>query len=112
MKIVWNSEKIQSSLMEIQKNKWYHVIVTLSANQMKVFLNLKEETTTESSTNNSDYISSTDPFQLKIGQYPDINIDELQSFKNSLIDLDNLVIWNRQLTDDERKTIYFAEIGK
>lgn len=111
MQIIWNSEKRQSSLMKIQTNKWYHVIVTLSPNKMKVFLNLKEQTTTEPSNNNNNYISK-DSFQLKIGQYPDIKLDQLQSFKSSLMDLDNLVIWNRYLTDKERKTIHFAELGK
>ena len=109
MQIVWNSENIQSSVMEIQKKKWYHVIVALSANKMKVFLNLKEQTTTESS--NTNYISK-ESFQLKIGQYPDINLDQLKSFKNCVMDLDNLVIWNRYLSQQQRKTIHFAELGK
>ena len=96
--------------MEIQKNKWYHLIVTLSSNGLKIFLNLEQQPTTESF--NTNYMSTKESCELKIGQYPDINFDLLQSFKDSLINLDNLVIWNKALSEKERKTIYFAELGK
>lgn len=74
-----------------------------------MFLNLKEQVISESW--NANYVIK-DSCELKIGQYPDINFDSMQSFKDSTVNLDNIAVWDRALTEDEQNIIYFAELGK
>jgi len=105
---IFNSREIETSSTRIQTGKWYHVITTLSLDGMTV--KLDGEIQLVKTTANTEY-KAHDSVKIKIGQYPNM-LNSLKAFKKSKMNLDNIVMWDRVLSEEESKDIYLLGFGK
>ena len=103
-----NSGETKISSVNIQAGKWYHVITTFNHDEMTMMLDGEIQSVKKSA--NTDY-KTYNSVKIKIGQYPNL-LSPLKAFKNSKINLDNIVIWDRMLSEEEREKIYLLGFGK
>ncbi|XP_066935383.1 uncharacterized protein [Clytia hemisphaerica] len=105
----WYSKDIHSSSAVIKPNTWYNVMVTLTQNQMQMYVD--GQTKQKEKSVNLNYNPKT-VLDLEIGQYPNLVFNRLTAFKDSKVQMDNLVIWDRVLGETERKKIHVVELGQ
>lgn len=95
--------------MKINTHAWYHVVINPKDRynlDLKVYINNQVVTNIIKVNSTS---SITD--EIMLGQFsPDKEIPT--AFKGSDVYVDNLAIWTRLLSKNERQKVYIAELGK
>lgn len=99
---------MQTTIMNIKANHWNQVMIAITSNSMKAYLNTQMQIVSAAYNKNYRAFQSV---KMEIGLYPDLPA-EIDVFENSDINLDNLAIWNRILTNQEREELYFVEFGE